>query len=459
MVKQMSATRNAGRLGLAMLIVLQVGQHEMSFVRLRKADIHSVCSLRRTSSRRSGSSVGHLCGSFGSALLPHPSALEKTSQLVAKQAFAAGTSSGDAARSWREAHDAAKAYATALKGVIANATEVERKLNSLYSSATSIEEMYRDPAKDWKPPTNAFNRPRGPPEPIVVKPGEPIPKRDRPEMDPGAFDLLGAREAFARPPQEPFFPDVEKFPPILIGDFANGPIRGRYSSSTGRDSLGMPAQLTAGQLLDNVQADASATDEENELWMNALGALVQTLPPLYDRACESVVTIARAEEEAERRRDALVGDFRGRVLRQLKYAMEGMEAEELDRRLTILQTDPRLLRYLGLLERTSVRAEEAQKNIEKGQEAFSRAPPGSAEAARAEDYVQENYRKARQLDIRLSACAEAAEDLPSVVTHSQALCTTSAHLSLGLSQVVPRKKTAMVFVLLTAPRVMLETFM
>ena len=54
-----------------------------------------------------------------------------------------------------------------------------------------------------------------------------------------------------------------------------------------------------------------------------------------------------AEFDAEKRRDATVGDIRKRVLKQMKLANEGIRSEEeLDAILTVLQTDERRLAYL-----------------------------------------------------------------------------------------------------------------
>ncbi|CAE7853621.1 CPK15 [Symbiodinium sp. KB8] len=86
--------------------------------------------------------------------------------------------------------------------------------------------------------------------------------------------------------------------------------------------------------------------------------------------------------------------------------------EELDGLLTILQTDKRLLKYLGLLERCCFEAEKIQARMDKRQEKFRSAKLGSYAQERAEEAVVDVFSSAKGLELRIQACCNAAEELP-----------------------------------------------
>eukprot|EP00913_Durusdinium_trenchii_P019413 g18251.t1 len=225
---------------------------------------------------------------------------------------------------------------------------------------------------------------------------------------------------------ERLFPDVETNRPILAGELATAaPIVGRYTSSP---SLRVPARLEPEQLQGQDDPSASAEDS-NELWKTYVQLLTDTLEPLIlarrSMRQERVRAVMMAEFDAEQRRDEQVGAIRKRVLKQMMLANEGIRTEdrplaELDAILTVLQTDERLLKYLGLLMQCCLQSEKLQARLTRRQKEYASSSGYSAKE-QAEEAVQGVFQRAKSLEMRSPdlvprcrglACCSAAEDLP-----------------------------------------------
>eukprot|EP00971_Amphidinium_carterae_P089570 1772849-Amphidinium_carterae.1 len=83
---------------------------------------------------------------------------------------------------------------------------------------------------------------------------------------------------------------------------------------------------------------------------------------------------------------------------------------DLDRQLTILQTDTRLLKYLGLLEQSALEAEGLQEALEVG-DRLGKDMEGR-QKERLQEELSQSFARTRRLDIRIRACCSAAQDLP-----------------------------------------------
>lgn len=272
-----------------------------------------------------------------------------------------------AQKTWREVHQEAKDLETRLREVILESNQRVRELNKMFTEKPSDND-----SKDG----------------------------------PGKVSTLGLGVFQAR--AERLFPDVEANPPVLAGEMAtSAPIVGKYSSSP---SCRVPARIFPEQM--QGVDDPSASTEENELWRTSVNLLIETLDPLWPEAEERVRAVMMAEFNAEQRRDDRVGNVRKRVLKQMVLANEGMRTEaELDEILTVLQTDKRLLKYLGLLQQCCFEAEKLQERLTRRQKEFASAGSASAKET-AEEAVQGVYQRAKSLEMRIQACCSAAEDLP-----------------------------------------------
>jgi hypothetical protein len=226
-------------------------------------------------------------------------------------------------------------------------------------------------------------------------------------------DLLGLTDLFEGPEQQPelVVPNIEETPPVLAGEWSTGKaLKGMFSSSS---ELELPSRQYGAQFLSGAGDDPVASQEENELWREALFLVTPTLDPLYTQSEETVAKVRAAEELAEMRRGPIIEDFRQRVLQQMNYAEDELfPMEMLSEWLTVLQTDKRLLRYLALLERSALRAEDLQTQIQMGQEAIAKLPEDSRDRQRAAESVQRVYGETRGLDIRIRSCIRAARELP-----------------------------------------------
>lgn len=219
------------------------------------------------------------------------------------------------------------------------------------------------------------------------------------------------------PMEETVLPNVEANPPILAGGFAaGGAIVGFYSSK-----LDVPQRIPAAQLLYLVEDDAAMSKEENELWKQSFELLLESLEPLWLRTEEVVASVAAAEERAERRRAPTVLSFRERVLKQMEYANDFIPRDELETWLTTLQTDERLVQYLGLLEQTTLQAEQLQEELNKLNKGAEELPPASEQSYRAQERYEDIVSRSRRLDIRIRACCRAAEELPETMNAYQKL--------------------------------------
>jgi len=273
-----------------------------------------------------------------------------------------------ALKTWREVHQEAKDVENKLKEVILESNQRVRELNQMF----------------------------------VAKPGDSDSSKD----GPGKVSTLGLGVFQAR--AERLFPDVEANPPVLAGEMAtSAPIVGMFSSSP---SCRVPARLVPEQMVGT--DDPSASKEENELWRDSVKLLTETLDPLWPQAEERVQAVMLAEVDAEQRRDDTIGNVRKRVFKQMVLANEGMRTEaELDDILTVLQTDKRLLKYLGLLQQCCFEAEKLQERLNRRQKEFAAAGSPSGKES-AEEAVQGVYQRAKSLEMRIQACCSAAEDLP-----------------------------------------------
>ncbi|CAE7398959.1 CPK15 [Symbiodinium natans] len=298
----------------------------------------------------------------------------------------AGAGTVTTSRSWRQVHEEAKGLEQRLKAAMLESSQRVRELDAMF-----LDE-----------PTKPKKRQKTPAELQEEKKAREVEK----ELDP----LGWGRMLKARAP-EPLFPDVEANPPILAGEFANEePIVGMYSSSP---SCSIPARVYREDLLQSARDDPSASKEENELWQNAVELLTQTLEPMWPEAEERVMALVTAEYKAEQRRDAKLGQVRKRVLQMMVKANTGLRSEEeLDRLLTILQTDERLLKYLGLLEKCCFEAEKIQGRMDKRQQQFRKSREASYAQERAEEAVVDVFARAQGLELRIQACCSAAEELP-----------------------------------------------
>lgn len=222
---------------------------------------------------------------------------------------------------------------------------------------------------------------------------------------------FGLGGLFSFPQPELAVPDVEKTPPLLAGELATGKaLAGRFSSGPG---LQLPARAYPAQFLVGTADDPQASEEENRLWREAANIVVESLDTLYVEAEQKVAEVAAAERRAEQRRGPLVEDFRKRVIQQMIYATDGVNSpEQLDEWLTILQTDKRMVRYLALLERSSLQAEKLQAEIRARQEQELEAPPGSQQRERISGAIRAAFEKTRGLDVRIRSCVVAAMDMP-----------------------------------------------
>jgi len=224
-------------------------------------------------------------------------------------------------------------------------------------------------------------------------------------------ELFGLGD-IVNPPQlrrENAFPDIEKQPPVLASPYTTGkPIVGTYADDP---RLSLPRQRYGSEFLVGTAADPAASKEENELWEESLGLIVQTLEPLYPEAEALVGGVAVAEARAERRRGPVIEAFRKRMIQQMIYATDGIHTpDELDEWLTTLQTDKRLLRWLALLERSALKAEALQAEIRLRQEEERDAAPRSRQSNDAGDSIQSAFGETRGLDVRIRACISAARE-------------------------------------------------
>ncbi|CAE7214858.1 CPK15 [Symbiodinium sp. CCMP2456] len=289
-------------------------------------------------------------------------------------------------RSWRQVHEEAKSLQDRLKAVMLESGQRVRELDAMFLD---------------KPP-----KPKKPQKTPAELEEERKAREREQELDPlGWGKMLKGRKP------QPLFPDVEANPPVLSGELATAePIVGMYSASP---SCSVPARMYREDLLAGARDDPAASKEENELWRNAAELLTQTIEPMWPEAEERVMALVSAEFKAEERRESKVGQVRKRVLKQMVRANTGLRSEEeLDGLLTILQTDKRLLKYLGLLERCCFEAEKIQARMDKRQEKFRSAKLGSYAQERAEEAVVDVFSSAKGLELRIQACCNAAEELP-----------------------------------------------
>ncbi|CAK0798774.1 unnamed protein product [Prorocentrum cordatum] len=292
---------------------------------------------------------------------------------------------GAASRSWRRAAEDARLYEQRLNWVRGNASSAVRELDGAFlRNATIGEGAYPRPPRTE--PRRGQNRTRA--------------------------DVLGLTELFEdSQPRELMFPDAAETPPVLVGEWATGqPIVGKFSSDP---SLVLPPQQYGAMLTMGAADDPRASREENELWKETLSLLSETLGPLYSEAEDLVAKVRAAEERAEGRRGPVIEEFRKRVIQQMIYATDGIyDPEQLEELLAVLQVDSRLTRYLSLLERSAIRAEDLQAQIRIGQEAFSQLPEGSRDRDSAAEGVQRVYEETHSLDAAIRSCVRAAQELP-----------------------------------------------
>jgi len=289
-------------------------------------------------------------------------------------------------KTWRQAHEEAKQYERQLRDVMTNASSIIRTLDKLFTQDVSLaESRYTTPVPAPTPPPDPANM--------------------------SDMEAFGLGELFVFQRGEAVFPDFEKKPPILAGELSTGkPIVGLYSSDT---LLQLPSRMYRAQFIGGAAGDPTASDEENDLWRNAACLVADSVDDLYFEAEGLVLSVKAAEERAEQRRGPYVDGFRKRVMQQMIYATDGFNPPEvIDKWLTTLQTDSRLLRYLGLLEKASLEAEQLQAEIRRLQSEVQNLPPESSARYRAEGAVRGVYTRTRGLDVRIRACCNAAQDMP-----------------------------------------------
>lgn len=289
-------------------------------------------------------------------------------------------------RTWRQAHDDTKRYEAQLQAIMSNASAMIVELDSLFLDSAPI------PVSDGRaarPETESEEASRrGPP----------------------SFESVNA--LLSTPQVERVIPpEEEEETPILAGGWATGAaIKGNFSSSP---SLVLPARRYKPDMLAGAKDDVSASDDENALWSEALGLVVDNLDMTYCSAEQLVADVAAAEVRAEERRDTVVGDFRKRVIQQIIYATDGAYTpDEIEPWLTTLQTDDRLRRYLALLERSAREAEGLQAEIRRLQGREVKQREGSRVRENTGEAVRESFYRTRSLDTRIRACLDAAKELP-----------------------------------------------
>lgn len=295
-------------------------------------------------------------------------------------------SEGEApAKTYRQAHLEAQLYESHLKAVRGNASALVRELDALF--AEKLE------------PGRAELPQKAPPKEEE--------KKD--VVDQAAADLFGFGKAAADP--TPLFPDLKKNPPVLAGKYAAGaPIIGAFASDP---YLMMPGRRYPAEFIAGASADPAASDEENELWKESVSLLVEGMDELYLETEERVVAVERAERAADTRRGDEVGKFRNRVIQQMIYATDGIyDPDKLSEWLEVLQTDSRMDKYLALLEKTALEAEELQEEIRAAQREAQDNPEGSPEQDRAVGRARGAAQRAFGLDVRIRSCVRAAEEMP-----------------------------------------------
>jgi len=290
-------------------------------------------------------------------------------------------------RSWREAAEEAKLYEMQLRSAMTNAGAITRELDRLFVEDAGVPD---EPA----------------PLPAEEKRAQEMAKREN-MTD---AELFGLGDLVKPPQLQPApFAELEERPPILSNPYTTGkPIVGAFA---GDPRLAMPRQRYGSEFLVGTVADPTASQEENDLWEQSLRLLVETLEPLYPEAEAVVAGVPLAEARAESRRGPVVDAFRKRVIQQMIYATDGFETpDQLDEYLTTLQTDKRLLKWLGLLERTALEAEALQAEIRLRQKEAEDAPPRSRQANDAQDAIRAAYDRTRGLDVRIRTALSAARD-------------------------------------------------
>jgi len=325
-----------------------------------------------------------LAGVQRSPEFPAGGSFSRTPVAAAAEAEPGDGSGAGGWRSWRAAHDSAKKYEAELKEIMADASAMVRKLDDLFSKNISA-------SASWYAPAPA-----------------PSAAGQTPENKTVAEEFgMGGLFTFAQP--ELAVPDVTKTPPMLAGEWATGKaIAGRFSSG-----LELPPRAYPAQFLVGTADDPEASDEENRLWKEAVGLVAESLDALYLEAEQSVAAVGAAEARAERRRGPVIKGFRKRVIQQMIYATDGVNSpDQLDEWLTTLQTDKRMVRYLALLERSALQAEELQALIRARQKEELEAPPGSQQRERISEAIRAAFGKTRGLDVRIRSCVVAAQDMP-----------------------------------------------
>ncbi|CAE8626433.1 unnamed protein product [Polarella glacialis] len=287
-------------------------------------------------------------------------------------------------RTWKQAHQAAKQVDSQLRQVISEAGLRVRELDGLF--------LKREPSAEAK------SKPNLQPQQAVNK--------SRPDADNDFFNIGKLMSV----PAQKAIPDGEEYSPVLAGELAaGGKIIGLYSSSA---SLALPVQMPKLQMIYGTVEDPAMTAEENELWRQSLLLLVDTLEPLWPEAEARFAAVVAAEQQAGRRRSLEVDSLRTTVLRQMSYADETESQESLEAMLNTLQTDKRLLKYLGLLERSALEGEELQAQMERLKEKGAKATNGGRQQYQITEDFGDVYQKTRTLDAQIRACCRAAQELP-----------------------------------------------
>jgi len=275
-------------------------------------------------------------------------------------------STNEPATTWKEAHDMAKTIELKLSTLIGEGRRRTKELDELFLGS-------------------------------AIPLGGPIP--GRPPLPDSPTDVG----------QETLFPDVEKYPPLLENFTSAGEsFVGKYSSQ-----LELPQRITTSSFLETAGDDPNAGDEANQLWKEAAFLRFEELDDdsLWQQGEEALQDLRAAEQRAEARKGATLGDFRERVLTQMSFAYDkSWPREELSSWLTALETDPRLLKWLGLLEMSALEAEGLQEAIDIAR-AVSPDMQGS-ERRKLQQEFEQSYARTKRLDLRIRSCAEAGRDLP-----------------------------------------------
>lgn len=290
-----------------------------------------------------------------------------------QQAAAAGDVE-ESTRNWRVAVVEAQAYEEQLQEILRSGERMIRELDSKFPTDITYNASYYGDI----------------PKPIQPK------------------DAWDTAPLFEFPEQELLFPDTDETPPILAGPGALGePLANNFSGS-----LTLPARLYSAQIMAGVGDDPAAPEKENALWRETLQLMAGSLDSLYARAEDAVAVVIAAEARAERRRAASIGGFRDRVVQQMLFSKDFfVKKEQCSEWLTILQTDKRLLKWLALLERSSLQAEKLQAEIDYWKAEIEKIPEEDRGRSRAGDKLQDAFQKTRNLDRRIESCCNAATDV------------------------------------------------